>query len=157
MSKTSDLQPTSQKVLARLLGLLRFLLIAEIVGVGAELLLIAHWDDAWQWAPLIVLGAGLVVCLGHIVVGNWASRRAVQLVMVLFVLSGLLGSWLHYDGRVEFRREIDPSLSGWGLFRSAMTGSSTPPVLAPGIMIQMGLLGLAAVCCRPADGEHGEA
>jgi hypothetical protein len=58
--------------------------------------------------------------------------------MLAFILNGVLGMWLHYDGRVEFRLELEPSLAGWELFRAAMTGSTTPPVLAPGMMIQMG-------------------
>ena len=126
-----------------------------MIGIGAELLLISHWEDWWQLTPLIVLMLGLVVLSGHVIFRNRASLRAIQLVMLLFVLSGVLGIWLHYDGRVEFRLELDPSLAGWKLFQAAMTGSTTPPVLAPGVMIQMGCLGLVCVYGHPAGlGQH---
>jgi hypothetical protein len=145
MNQTADSSPLI--VLTRLRGLLLSLLAAEIIGVGAELLLLSHWEDWWQLVPLIVLAVGLAVLTCHVIWRNQASLRAFQLVMILFLLSGGLGIWLHYDGRAEFRQELDPSLAGWKLFRAAMTGSTTPPVLAPGMMIQMGCLGLACLYC----------
>ena len=63
--------------------------------------------------------------------------------MGLFALSGLLGIWLHYDGKAEFKLEIDPELSGWALFWECIHGHSMPPVLAPGTMLLLGLVGLA--------------
>lgn len=155
MEQSRESLPSAILVVRRLRGLLLFLLAAEIIGVTAELLLIAHWEGVWQWTPLIVLSVGLIFVLAHGIFRNRASRRAFQLVMVVFVLSGALGTWLHYDGRVEFRQELDPSLTGWSLFRSAMTGSSTPPVLAPGVMIQMGFLGLICAYRSAADEERG--
>jgi hypothetical protein len=145
MKQSSEFPPASRSVLPRLRQLLMLLLAAQILGVGAELLLIEHWEGVWQWTPLGLLAVGLVVLAGHAIIRNRISRRAFQGVMVLFVLAGVLGTWLHYDGRAEFRQELDSSLAGWRLFWSAMTGSSTPPVLAPGVMIQMGCLGLVAL------------
>jgi hypothetical protein len=104
----------------------------------------------------LLLAAGPAALLGHAIWRNWASRRVFQGVMLLFVLGGILGTWLHYDGRAEFRRELDPSLAGWELFRAAIAGATTPPVLAPGVMIQMGLFGLAAAFRQPAK-TGGEA
>jgi hypothetical protein len=121
-----------------------------MIGVGAELLLISHWDDWWQWMPIVALTLGIAVLCGHLIIQNRASLRAIQLIMLLFVLCGVLGMWLHYDGRVEFRLELDPTLAGWRLFCEAMTGSTSPPVLAPGVMIQMGLMGLVCVYGHPA-------
>ena len=138
-------------LLRKLRGLLQLLLAAEMIGLGAELLLMEHWEGWWQRTPLILLVLGLVVLAGHAFCQNRASRRVFQLLMALFVLSGCLGIWLHYDGRAEFRTEVDPSLAGWALFRSAMTGGTTPPVLAPGMMIQMGCLGLILVLRDPAE------
>ena len=41
---------------------IRRLLIAVFVfgavGTGAELILLEHTDDIWQWTPLILLGVG---------------------------------------------------------------------------------------------------
>jgi hypothetical protein len=142
---------------SRLSVLVLWLLAAEIIGVFAELLLVAHWEGAWQWTPLVLLGLGILSLSGMAILRNHSSRRAFKAVMALFVLAGVVGVWLHYDGRAEFRQELDPSLSGWALFKSAMTGSSTPPVLAPGVMIQMGVLGLIVLFQYQADTKSDEA
>lgn len=137
--------------LGRLRRWLQLLLAAEILGLGAELLLMEHWEGWWQRTPLVLLAVGLVVLAGHAIGQNRATRRVFQLLMLLFVLSGGLGIWLHYNGRAEFRQELDPSLAGWALFRATMTGGTTPPVLAPGMMIQMGCLGLILALRDPAE------
>jgi hypothetical protein len=69
--------------------------------------------------------------------------------MVLFILSGAVGLFLHYDGKVEFRLESNPSLAGWALFKEAMVGA-VPPALAPAAMAHFGLLGLAYAWRHPA-------
>lgn len=155
MDHDRDSLPLATLVLRRLRAILLLLLAAQITGVAAELVLIAHWEDIWQWTPIVLLGIGLLTLAVHAILRNRASLRAFKLVMVLFLFAGCLGTWLHYDGRTEFRQEVDPSLAGWNLFRAAMTGSSTPPVLAPGIMVQMGLLGLACLYRHPAGGTTG--
>jgi hypothetical protein len=63
--------------------------------------------------------------------------------MFLCLLSGVAGLYLHYDARVEFKLELNPSLAGWDLFWRTVKGPTMPPVLAPGAMIQIALLGLA--------------
>jgi hypothetical protein len=155
MDELANISPAAANGLHRLRGLLLVLLAAEMLGVGAELLLLAHWEGWWQRTPLVLLAAGLIALAGHVVCRNRPSVRVFQLVMFLFVLGGCLGVWLHYDGRAEFRLELDPSLAGWDLFRAAMTGATTPPVLAPGVMIQMGCLGLAATFRDHAAGRRG--
>ncbi|MSR05887.1 MAG: hypothetical protein EXR93_02270 [Gemmatimonadetes bacterium] len=116
---------------------LHLLLVFSIVGMLAELLLTKHWDGVWQVVPLVLLGAGLVVAL----VG--ASTGLTRSLMALFILSGLVGTLLHYKGKLEFALERNQSLSGFALVRETLKGTS-PPILAPGAMIAIGLLGLIA-------------
>jgi len=52
--------------------------------------------------------------------------------------------YFHYQGSVEFKLESNPSLRGWSLFREAIR-SKAPPLLAPGVMIQIGLLSLSGM------------
>ena len=66
--------------------------------------------------------------------------RLFQLTMVMFVLSSLAGIWLHYQGNLEFELEMYPASHGFELFKQSVSGAS--PTLAPGAMLQLGLLGL---------------
>jgi hypothetical protein len=73
-----------------------------------------------------------------------------QSAMVLLMLSGALGAVLHYRANMEFKLEMDPSLSGLALF-SSVVQATAPPALAPGNMALLGLLGLA--CAFRLDGS----
>ncbi len=64
--------------------------------------------------------------------------------MLLLMLSGASGSVLHFRANMEFKREMDPSLSGMALFSSVLQAKA-PPALAPGNMALLGLLGFACV------------
>lgn len=35
-------------------------LVVSLVGTLTELLLLEHFEDAWQWAPIVLLGASLL-------------------------------------------------------------------------------------------------
>jgi hypothetical protein len=111
------------------------------LGTGAELLLMEHTEGVWQNVPLVLVAIG---CSGLAVMAikpGRAQLRAFQLVMALFVASGLAGLWLHYRGNVEFELELRPGSSGLDLFRESMMGAT--PALAPGTMILLGAVGLA--------------
>jgi len=118
------------------------LLAMALAGTGAELLLLEHYEDAWQVVPLVLIGLGLVVTGWRVSRPGPASLRGFRAVMVLMVASGALGLFLHYRGNTEFELERDPALAGFTLFREAMTGAT--PALAPGAMILFGLLGLVS-------------
>ena len=131
----------------------RFLLILFVigaVGTGTELLLLGHTEDLWQWAPLVLLAASLVT-LGWRVAARGARARSLRVfqgTMILSVLSGVVGMWLHYHGNAEFELEMYPALQGLELFRESVTGAT--PALAPGTMLELGLLGLAYTYRHPA-------
>ena len=116
------------------------ILALAIAGILVELLLIEHFEDAWQLVPLILLGLGLPTLGWHVFAPSRASGRAWGTVMTLFLVAGLIGFYLHYAGNVEFELEQNPNAARWVLFREAMMGAT--PALAPGAMIQIGLIGL---------------
>lgn len=126
-------------------ALRRFLLaifLLGVIGISGELLLMAHFDDFYQQIPLAlcalsVAGAGAVV-----VKPGRGTVNLFRAIMALFVLSGVAGAVLHFQVNMEFQLEMDPSLSGINLYRKAIL-AKTPPALAPGAMIQLGLIGLA--------------
>ncbi len=125
------------------------ILLIGIAGLTVELLLLAHLEDVYQLIPLVLNGAGVVAIAIVAMRPTLGSLRLFQLIMVLFVISGGVGMWLHYQATTEFQLEMDPSLSGWALFRKAIVAKA-PPALAPGAMIQLGLIGLAYTFRHPA-------
>ncbi|MGH7599079.1 MAG: hypothetical protein ACREOI_22210 [bacterium] len=154
---------TNDVTLKKLRGFLLAIFAIGLLGAGAELLLIEHTEDFRQWIPLILILLSLLVLAWHFAARNRASLQIFQGVTILFLISGFVGLFLHYQGNVEFELEMYPSLKGLELFRKAIKGT-TPPTLAPGTMIVLGLLGLAYTYRHPVllestgkkSNHHGE-
>ena len=135
---------------------LMLLLLLGLAGLGAELLLTDHTEDAWQLVPVVLIGSAFAVLLAHAATARSTPGqtrgaiplRALQAVMFLFIASGFLGTGLHMQGKMEFKQESDPSLSGWRLLLASLESKSPPP-LAPGVMIHLGLIGLAYTFRHP--------
>ena len=122
---------------------LLFVFVIGCAGTGAELLLTSHTGDFWQKTPIALLAAGIpVAALAAFSRAPW-PRTMLQVLSVLFMLAGMLGTFFHYESNSEFARELTPGLSGWALLSESMT-RPTPPPLAPGTMIVLGLLGVVA-------------
>jgi hypothetical protein len=136
--------PVSRPVRLALLAILAI----GILGTGVELLLLKHTEDWWQWAPIVMLGAALIVNVAVALAPTAGTVRALQGLMLLFVVTGVVGTWLHYAGNVEWELERMASLSGLELFRAAIMGAT--PTLAPGTMVQLGLIGLLYSYRHPA-------
>jgi hypothetical protein len=130
----------TREILARLRKGLAVLLAAGLLGTGTELLLMGHTEDLVQWIPLILIGLGLLSLGWYTWSQSAASRGVFRGIMLLSILSGGIGSLLHYRGNVEFEIESMPGLQGLELFKQSMTGAT--PALAPGTMVLIGGLGL---------------
>jgi hypothetical protein len=132
--------------------LLLLILTVGLLGTGADLVLIEHYEDAWQAPPLALVALGLTL-VGWIALraGNvgWRTILGLRVVMASFVVAGVLGVLLHANGNREFQNEIDPSLTGWPLLLKVLTAKA-PPALAPGVMVQLGLLGFLYTYRHPA-------
>jgi hypothetical protein len=116
-------------------------LLLSLTGTIVELFLLEHTEDAWQWVPIALLGLALLNLAWYGLDRGPRSLNVFRLLMVLLCVSGVVGVWLHFRGNVEFELEMYPDLTGWKLFRDAMMGAT--PSLAPGTMLQVGLVGLA--------------
>ena len=110
------------------------------LGSVAELFLLDHTEGIWQWIPVSLILLSLLVLGWMLGTQSSLSVKVFQGVMVLFMLGGLTGIFLHFSGNMEFELEIYPKLSGLELVWKTLKGAT--PVLAPGSMIAMGLLGL---------------
>jgi hypothetical protein len=133
----------------KLRGFVLALFSAGIAGTVADLLLTGHIEDVWQIVPIALLAASAVVVVWLAAGGGAAIVRAHQGVMALFIASGLVGTFLHFRANIEFELEMYPGLSGFDLFWKAIQGAS-PPSLAPGAMVALGLLGLIYTYRHPA-------
>lgn len=122
-------------------------MIVGAAGLAAELVLLEHTESVLQWLPLLAIAAILVATVAAATRPSPRVLRSFQLLMVATMLIGILGVYLHYDGNTEFELEMDPTVRGWGLIWSALHGAT--PALAPGAMIQLGLLGLIATYRHP--------
>jgi hypothetical protein len=123
-------------------------LLAGSAGTLLELLLIGHDEMATQLAPLALLGGGIVVTAWTLIAPYRAAIRALQVLMLFFVASGIIGVILHYQGNEAFELEMSPSRAGLSLISKTLTGAT--PVLAPGSMSLLGIVGLALTYRHPA-------
>jgi len=135
--------------LPRLRRLMLALLVLGLVGVGADLVALQHYEDSWQLVPLFLIAVALIVIVWHLADGGPATVRALRVTMGAFVLTGLLGVFLHYRANLEFQLDMDPTQSRGELFRKVIHAQA-PPALAPGAMTQLGLLGLLYAVRHPA-------
>lgn len=124
-------------------------LVLGLSGTATDLLFIRHFEDTLQLIPLALVGGAALCLTCHGLRPGPVTVRALQAMMLLLVLGGLLGVVFHYQANVEFQRELDPSLGSMALFWKVMRATA-PPALAPGTMAQLGLLGMAFTYRHPA-------
>lgn len=134
----------------------RFVLLVTLLlsfsGTLVELLLLGHTEDPLQWIPVALLAAALANSIAAAISGRRGSLLSFRGLMVLFALSGLAGVVLHLRGNIALQLELNPNLTGWEVFRKAITKGA--PALAPGAMLQLGLVGLAWTYRHPALSEN---
>jgi len=119
-------------------------LVLGLLGTVTELVLLEHYEQPLQFVPLVLILAAVAVLVWEFRRRDAASRRAVQIVMALFVLAGFVGFVAHFYGSAEYQLELNPDMSNWELMEKVLRAKA-PPLLAPGMMLQLGLLGLAYV------------
>lgn len=128
----------------------RGLLVILTLGLGGtilELLLLRHTEGFWQLVPLVLLSLALLTLGWYGVSRKAAPLRLLSGIMWLFLLSGIVGTIQHFRGNISFEQESDPSLTGLALYHRALEGAT--PSLAPGTMVQLGLVGLLFLLRHP--------
>jgi len=123
-------------------------MVLGLLGTITELVLLEHYEQPLQFVPLVLIAAAIAVLAFEFRRRDAASRRALQIVMGLFVLAGFVGFVAHFLGSAEFQLDLNPDMSTWELVEKVLRAKA-PPLLAPGMMLQLGLLGLAYVFSDP--------
>ena len=145
------------ETLASIRKLLLGALALGVLGTSGELILLRHIDMPSQWIPVVVFAVSIPVLIWHAVSTSRLTVRVVQLLMVVFIATGVLGVGLHFDGNVELERELRPTEQGLEFLRKTVAGAT--PVLAPGSMVLLGLVGLAHAyrhpCVAVTNGQEG--
>jgi hypothetical protein len=119
-------------------------LVLGLLGTVVELVLLEHYEQPLQFVPLVLIALAVVTLIWHATGGGAASLNALLAVMALFVIASFVGFVAHFYGSAEFQLDLDPSMGTWELIEK-VTHAKAPPLLAPGMMMQLGLLGLAYV------------
>lgn len=123
------------------------IVLLTLAGLLAELVLLEHYESVLQWIPLTMIvvagGSGIAAAVrpGPMTIGVF------RWIMAFFLIAGVLGIYLHLRGNFEFELEMDPEMQGSELWIEVLHGAT--PVLAPGAMIQAGLVGLAYAFRHP--------
>jgi predicted membrane channel-forming protein YqfA (hemolysin III family) len=119
-------------------------LVLGLAGTVTELVLLEHYEQLLQLVPVVLIVAAVAAIVWQVLRNTAKSLRALEIIMALFVLAGFAGVAAHFHGSAEFQLELNPSMSTWELVEKIVRAKA-PPLLAPGMMLQMGLLGLAYV------------
>lgn len=141
------------ELLPKIRWLILAVLVFGMVGTLVELLLLAHYEDLAQFVPLMLIGVALAIIGWHLLRPSAGKVVALRIVMILFTLAGFAGVVFHYAGAAEFQRELDPTQRFWEVFKK-VARVQAPPLLAPGVMLQLGLLGLIYTYQHPVRGPH---
>jgi hypothetical protein len=131
------------------------ILVLGLVGTEIELFLLKHTDGFWQLVPVVLLGLTLALVIWCAARPGAAALRTLQVIMALFLLSGAVGIIQHFQGNLIDEGESNPGLGGRDLYKAAAMGAT--PLLAPGIMLQLGLVGLLFTFRHPALARPGDA
>jgi hypothetical protein len=133
---------------APLRRLLLALLAIGLLGVVADLVMLAHYENGWMLIPFAVIVVALCTLAARVLNPSAATVYFLRVAMAGMFVTALVGIVLHYRGGVEFQRDMDPTLSHWALFWKVMRMKAPPP-LAPGALLQLSLLGFAATYRDP--------
>ena len=130
--------------LGRMRTILLGLVALGLAGTAAELFLMAHTEDTLQLVPFAAMLLAFVAIVWRLAAPRRAAVVAVRIAMGVMMVTGAIGSALHFQANMEFQLELDKSLTGMPLIMKVLEAKS-PPALAPGNMALLGCIGLAGV------------
>lgn len=136
-----------ERTLQRLRSLLLGLVLLGAVGLLVELALLEHWEVGTQRLPLVLLLLTVAGALASLLRPGPRVLTAFRAALALVVVSGLVGTVFHFRSNAQLEMELAPDRPTGQIIRAALGGGT--PTLAPGAMVQLGLLGLLALYRHP--------
>jgi hypothetical protein len=128
--------------LETLRGWILAVMVLGLVGTVIELILLSHFEQLVQIIPVALIASSVIALAWHVMSRDAMSLKVLMFIMALFIVAGFAGFVAHFHGSAEFALELDPDIGGWDLFLKVLHAKA-PPLLAPGMMLQLGLLGFA--------------
>lgn len=107
------------------------------VGTALELAVEGHYESPVQAVPFVLAGLTIVLA-GLGMASPNAHVRGRRIGMGLVLLGATFGVWEHLEHNAIFEQEIRPTADAFTVWSEAFFGGN--PVLAPGLMLAMGLL-----------------
>ena len=106
-------------------------------GLTLDLFLIAHYETIWQLLPIALLSISIMILFLTWLFFRYWLIKAQFILSIMVTVTGLIGSWLHFQSNMDFELEMYPDLSSRELIWNALTGAL--PVMAPCALIPYGL------------------
>lgn len=118
------------------------------LATPVELLLVEHFDSPQQIIPFILCALGVSAVAAALLRPQRRTLLALRWAMLLAILGGAIGAYLHIANNVAFELEIRPNAALGAVLIDALGGAS--PLLAPGILALAGILAIAATYYHPS-------
>jgi hypothetical protein len=122
------------------------------VGTVIELWLTEHTAEPIQFVPFGLCALGFIVILAVLFRPTRATISTLRVMMGALMLGSLVGVYEHLMGNWEVVLETKPNLAAGEMFWEAVRGAA--PMLAPGILVLVAVLALAATYYHPALGQR---
>ena len=123
------------------------ILMLGMAGTGAELLLLEHTEDLWQWTPLVLFAVALPVAGWLLLAPGAANCSGLSDPDAGLRCFGFRRPVAPLPGKSRVRSRDASIRHPLELVRDALGGAT--PTLAPGTMTLFGLLGLVACLRHP--------
>jgi hypothetical protein len=130
--------------------LLLWLLLFGLAGVATDLALLGHYEDTRMVLPFIAIAIAAAAAIARLARPSAATVWWLRAAMAPMLAAGAAGAYLHYAGGLEFQKDLDPTLTRWQLLWKVLH-MQAPPMLAPGMLVQFALLGLASTYRDPLN------
>lgn len=138
----------AQQVNARLRAFLFITAALLCVGTVIELSLTEHTDEPIQFVPFILSVLAFVCIVFVMLKPTRGTLFTLRGVMGALVLGSLVGVYEHLASNWEIVTETKPNLAANAMFWEAVRGAA--PMLAPGILVLVAALAIAATYEHPA-------